>query len=83
MIKRIRELPEESVKGTHYTQTDMIRRMKAYRIANQSEVAEPSVQDFFNVPKSDLPKVEEVVEEPKEEPKEGEDKPKPKKPKVL
>lgn len=26
---------------------DMTRRLKAYRLANNSEVAEPAVQDFF------------------------------------
>ena len=26
----------------------MTRRIKAYRLANNSEVAEPSVQDFFS-----------------------------------
>ena len=47
LIKRVRELPEDQITGTHYTKDDMLRRLKAYRTANNSVVAEPSVQDFF------------------------------------
>ena len=47
LIKRVRELPEAQIVGTHYTEADMQRRIKAYRQANNSEVAEPAVQDFF------------------------------------
>ena len=47
LIKRVRELPEDKVTGTHYTKDDMVRRLKTYRTANNSVVAEPSVQDFF------------------------------------
>lgn len=43
LIKRVRDLPESRVEGTHYTKDDMIRRLKAYRTANNSVVAEPSV----------------------------------------
>ena len=35
------------MQGTHYNAQDMARRLKLYRTANNSDVAEPSVQDFF------------------------------------
>ena len=47
LIARVRELPEDQISGTHYNLEDMRRRIKAYRLANNSVVAEPSVQDFF------------------------------------
>lgn len=46
-MKRIRDLTEDEIKGTHYNSIDMIRRLKLYREANNSEIAEPSVQEFF------------------------------------
>ena len=48
LIARVRELTEEEILGTHYTIEDMQRRVRAYRAANNSKVAEPSVQDFFS-----------------------------------
>jgi len=47
LINRIRELSEDQIAGTHYTMTDMKRRLKKYREENESKVAEPSVQNFF------------------------------------
>ena len=47
MIERVRGLTEEEISGTHYNAKDMARRLKDYRFHNNSEVAEPSVQDFF------------------------------------
>ena len=47
LIERVRELPEDRIAGTQYNMPDMLRRIKAYRVANNSEVAEPAVQDFF------------------------------------
>ena len=47
LISRVRELPEDQIAGTQYNMVDMKRRIKLYRLANNSEVAEPSVQDFF------------------------------------
>lgn len=47
LIKRVRELPEDRISGTHYNEADMRRRIKDYRTANNSKVAEPAVQDFF------------------------------------
>lgn len=47
LINRVKELPEEEIEGTHYNAKDMNRRLKAYDIANKSEVAEPSVHAFF------------------------------------
>ena len=43
----MKTLPEAEVEGTHYTLKDMKRRLKAYRTANESQVAEPSVSQFF------------------------------------
>lgn len=34
LIKRVKELPEESISGTHYNQADMERRLAAYCKAN-------------------------------------------------
>ena len=47
LIKRVKHLPEAQIVGTHYTAKDMERRLKAYRTANNSQVAEYSVTDFF------------------------------------
>lgn len=47
LITRVRDLPEDKIVGTHYNQVDMERRLTAYREANNSEVANPSVSDFF------------------------------------
>ncbi len=47
LIQRVRELPEDQITGTHYNMDSMQRRIKAYRTANNSTVAEPAVQAFF------------------------------------
>lgn len=47
LIKRVKNQPESVIHGTHYTAADMARRLKAYRTANNSTVAEYSVSDFF------------------------------------
>lgn len=47
LMQRVRDLPEVEIVGTHYNASDMTRRLKIYRTANNSQVAEPSVQDFF------------------------------------
>jgi len=47
LIDRVRNLSEAKIEGTHYNATDMMRRLKDYRFNNNSEVAEPSVSDFF------------------------------------
>jgi len=47
LIDRVKDLTEAEISGTHYNIKDMKRRLEAYRKANESEVAEPSVQDFF------------------------------------
>ena len=49
LIARVRELPEDKINGTHYNEDDMRRRIKDYRLANNSQVAEPAVQDFFKM----------------------------------
>lgn len=47
LVQRVRELPEDQILGSHYTSEDMKRRLKDYRLANNSTVAEPAIQDFF------------------------------------
>ena len=47
LIHRVRELTEDQITGTHYNESDMKRRIRDYRVANNSKVAEPAVQDFF------------------------------------
>lgn len=47
LVQRVRELPEDQIVGSHYTPDDMKRRLKDYRLANNSTVAEPAIQDFF------------------------------------
>lgn len=47
LVDRVKELPEEAIEGTHYNFADMTRRLKGYRTSNNSQVAEPSVQMFF------------------------------------
>jgi len=42
------ELSEDEITGTHYNAQDMKRRLQLYRKANNSKVAEPSVQKFFD-----------------------------------
>ena len=48
LIKRVKNLPDHLISGTHYNAVDMVRRLKEYRKANNSTVAEYSVSDFFN-----------------------------------
>ena len=43
LIARVRELPEDQIIGTHYNLEDMKRRIKSYRVLNNSEIAEPAV----------------------------------------
>ena len=43
LTNRVKGLSEDSIIGTHYNQKDMDRRLTAYRTANNSKVAEPSV----------------------------------------
>jgi len=47
LIDRVKNLPEAVVAGTHYNVADTKRRFRAYQKANLSDVADPSVQDFF------------------------------------
>jgi hypothetical protein len=43
LIDRVKNLNEDAIKDTHYNYESMVRRLKAYRTANNSQVAEPSV----------------------------------------
>jgi hypothetical protein len=43
LINRIKELPESYIAGTHNNYNDMVRRLKVYRTANNSAIAEPSI----------------------------------------
>lgn len=48
LYKRIRDTKrEQEIAGTHYNAEDMQRRIAAYRKANNSVVAEPSLKQFF------------------------------------
>ena len=48
LFQRIKtSLPEHLAAGTHYNETDMKRRIAAYRKANNSQVAEPALKLFF------------------------------------
>ena len=47
LIDRVRQLPESQIENTHYNEIDMKKRLKKYRLANNSEVAEPAVQDLL------------------------------------
>lgn len=47
LIARVRELPEEALEGTRYNMEEMNKRIVKYREANNSVIAEPSVQKFF------------------------------------
>ena len=44
---RVKELPQETVEGTHWNDADMDRRLKDYRAVNNSEVEDPALIDFF------------------------------------
>ena len=48
LINRVKNLDEDIVAGTHYNLKDMKRRLKTYRDANESKVADKNVSDFFN-----------------------------------
>ena len=47
LIKRVKNLPDNEITGTHNNPKDLARRLKEYRLNNESQVAEPSVQQFF------------------------------------
>jgi len=45
--QRVKELPEDKVTGTHFTEEGMNKRVKAYRDINNTEAGHPSVFDLF------------------------------------
>lgn len=47
LINRVKNLKQEQIVGTHYNLADMKRRIVKYKQANESEIAEPSVQAFY------------------------------------
>jgi adenylate kinase len=48
LLQRIKNsLPEAYAQGSHYNEADMLRRIAAYRKANNSQVAEPALKLFF------------------------------------
>jgi hypothetical protein len=47
LIDKVKGFAEETIKGTHYTFDDMVRRLKQYRAWNNSTIADPAVSDFF------------------------------------
>lgn len=44
---RVKELPEKKVEGTHWNNSDLVRRNKLYRTWNNSQIGDPSLVDFF------------------------------------
>lgn len=47
IIKRIQQLPEEQILGTHLTQTRIAGLLKKYREMNNAESGQFVVEDFF------------------------------------
>ena len=47
LINRVKNLPDDVITGTHNNPKDLARRLKLYRECNESQIAEPSVQQFF------------------------------------
>jgi hypothetical protein len=47
LIKRVKNMDEDQVANTHYNLDDMKRRLKSYRSWNESNIAEPSMSEFF------------------------------------
>lgn len=48
MIKRrVRDLPESKIEGTHWNNKDIDRRNKQYKQVNNSPIGDPSLVDFF------------------------------------
>jgi len=47
LVDRVLNLGESAVEGTHYNAAAMKRRLQQYHEANESQIAEPSVQQFF------------------------------------
>lgn len=45
--RRVKELPEHKIRGTHWNSKDLLRRFKLYRQTNNSPIGDPSVTDFF------------------------------------
>jgi adenylate kinase len=45
--RRVKELPEKHIEGTHWNNSDLIRRNKLYREWNNSQIGDPSLVDFF------------------------------------
>ena len=47
IMRRVRELPEQSLAGTHWNHADLIRRFKQYRKDTNSPIGDPALADFF------------------------------------
>ena len=47
LINRVKNLPDKEITGTHNNPKDLAKRLKIYRECNESQIAEPSVQQFF------------------------------------
>jgi adenylate kinase len=45
--KRVKELPESKIEGTHWNNKDLDRRNKQYNLVNNSPIGDPSLADFF------------------------------------
>ena len=47
LVEKVKKLPEEVIRGTHYNLKDMQRRLKEWRKSNEDPTGLPSVVDFF------------------------------------
>ncbi|CAG9315201.1 unnamed protein product [Blepharisma stoltei] len=47
LINRVKALPESAIENTHYTNVDMNRRLKDYRVSNEDPSGNLAVKDFF------------------------------------
>ena len=47
LMERVMKHTKAQIEGTHYNVQDMKRRLKAYRTANESTIAEPALKQFF------------------------------------
>jgi hypothetical protein len=47
LVNRVKQIDESQVASTHYNLVDMKRRLAKYREYNESQIAEPSISEFF------------------------------------
>ena len=47
IMRRVRDLPEDSLSNTHWNHVDLLRRFKQYRKDTNSPIGDPALTDFF------------------------------------